>query len=380
MILVAPDSYKGTLTAAEAAAAIAEGFDLGWPGIECVVLPLGDGGEGTVSALAAAVGGVYRAADVSDPLGRPVEAAYCLLRDGTALLEMAAASGLILLRDGELDVFRASTFGTGQLLETARSCSRKLVLGIGGSATAEGGLGMARALGVRFLDERGDEVTRPAELERITDIDAGGLSPDWADVTLRVMCDVDNPLNGPWGAARVFGPQKGASPEQVRVLEAGLAHLGRLLEKFSGERVVDCPGAGAAGGLGAMLRGLLGAELLPGAEVALDVAGFDRVVEGGCELVVTGEGRLDRQTLSGKLPLAVSRRARKRAVPVVAIPGAVETGIEGTLRLEFDALIPVQSSEAEVDASRAADLLRATSARAAACLRVGRSVRGSEMH
>lgn len=377
MILVAPDSYKGTLTAAEGAAAIAGGFALGWPEMRCVTLPLGDGGDGTVSALMAGVGGVLHSAVVTDPLGRPIEAEYGLLRDGTALLEMAAASGLTLLRGEELDVFRASTCGTGQLLDAARRRSSALVLGIGGSATVDGGLGMARALGVRFLDARGGEVTAPAQLESVTCIDVGGLPGDWAGVSLRVMCDVNNPLVGPGGAAGVFGPQKGASPEQVRMLERGLANLGRVLEEFRGEEVADCPGAGAAGGLGAMLRGLLGAELLPGAEVALDLVGFDRMLERGCDLVVTGEGRLDRQTLSGKLPLAVSRRARRRGVPTIAIPGILEAGVEEILRGEFDAVIPVQPLEGgEIDAALAAPLLRLVSARIAACLRVGWSLKG----
>ncbi len=377
MILVAPDSYKGTLTAAEAAVAIVEGFGLGWPTLECVALPLGDGGDGTLAALMSAVGGVAQSVGVNDPLGRPIEATYCILEDGTALLEMAAASGLTLLRGEELDVLRASTWGTGQLLDAARRRSSTLALGIGGSATVDGGLGMARALGVRFLDAQGAEVTGPAHMENIIDIDTAGLSPGWAGVTLRVMCDVDNPLNGPRGAARVFGPQKGASTEEVRVLQRGLANLGQRLEQFRGESLVDEPGAGAAGGLGAMLRGLLGADLLPGAEVALDLVGFDRMLEPDCDLVVTGEGRLDRQTLSGKLPLAVSRRARRRAVPTVALPGSLEVEAEEALRAEFDALVPVQPPEGnDVDVTPPHLLLRLTAARVAACLRVGLSMRG----
>lgn len=380
MILVAPDSYKGTLTAAEAAAAIVEGFRLNWPELECVALPLGDGGDGTLAALMAAVGGVEHAVGVNDPLGRPIEATYCILEDGTAILEMATASGLTLLRGEELDVLRASTCGTGQLLDAARKRSGTLALGIGGSATVDGGLGMARALGVRFLDARGDEVTGAVHMENISHIDASGLSPDWGEVRLRVMCDVDNPLNGPRGAARVFGPQKGASIEEVWLLQRGLANLGQRLEQFCGEPVADEPGAGAAGGLGAMLRGVLGADLLPGAEVALDLVGFDRMLEQDCDLVVTGEGRLDHQTLSGKLPLAVSRRARKRGVPTVAIPGSLEVEAEGALRGEFDALVPVQPPQGNDAAVLAPScLLRLTAARVAACLRVGRSMKGSGM-
>lgn len=372
MVLFAPDSYKGTLTSEEAARAMAEGFREAWPEAECLLLPLGDGGEGTADALMAVIGGRRQCIDAADPLGRTVRAGFVMLNDGTAILEMAAASGLTLLTDEEKDPLRATTAGTGQLLMAARERTRELILGIGGSATVDGGLGMARILGARFLDARGGEITMPGDLHRLVCIDAGAVERDWQGVRLRVMCDVDNPLTGCLGAARVFGPQKGATPRDVELLDRGLNRVGSVLEDMTGERIVDVPGAGAAGGLGAMLRGLLGAELLPGAGLAMNIAGFDDHTEEGIDLVVTGEGRMDAQTLNGKLPLAVSRRARRAGVPVVALPGSLDSDAESSLMDEFDAIVPVVSVNGPgIPTGDPFELLRRLCMRVAYCLRTG---------
>ncbi len=372
MVLFAPDSYKGTLTSEEAARAMARGFETAWPEAQCLLLPLGDGGEGTAEALRTAVGGRWHGVDVADPLGRRIRAGFVTLEGGTAVLEMAAASGLTLVTDEERNPLRATTAGTGHLLLAARERTEDLIIGIGGSATIDGGLGMARALGVRFWDCRGEEISTPGELHRLTRIDPGGVMGDWRGARLRVMCDVDNPLAGCRGAARVFGPQKGASPQEVRLLEGGLTRVGSLLDDMTGESVTDAPGAGAAGGLGAMLKALLGAELVPGAELALDITGFDRYLERGVDLVFTGEGRMDGQTLNGKLPLAVSRRARRSGIPVVALPGSLDPDAEVSLLEEINAVVPVVGgNDPEIPTGSPGELLGRLCMRVAHCLRTG---------
>lgn len=372
MVLFAPDSYKGTLTSEEAARAMVRGFGAAWPEAQLLILPLGDGGEGTAEALRTAVGGRWHRVDAEDPMGRTVRAGFVVLTSGTAVIEMAAASGLTLVNEEDRDPLRATTAGTGHLLLSARERTRDLILAIGGSATVDGGLGMARVLGARFLDSTGEEITTPGELHRLTRIDPGDVARDWQGIRLRVMCDVDNPLTGCRGAARVFGPQKGATPRQVQMLEGALRRLGSHLDDMAGEDISGASGAGAAGGLGAMLKGLLGAELLPGAELALDITGFDRYLRGGVDLVVTGEGRMDGQTLNGKLPLAVSRRARRAAVPVVALPGSLDPDAELSLLEEFDAVVPVDSAaDPGGSAGDPGELLSKLCMRVACCLRIG---------
>jgi len=371
--LIAPDSYKGTLTAVEAAQAIADGVRTGWPGKRWECLPLGDGGEGTVDALTAAVGGRNMKARVRDPRGREVVARYSILPDGEALMEMAEASGLTLLSSEELDPFRCDTYGTGQLLMAASGVTDRITLGIGGSGTVDGGIGMGRALGFRFFDRQGQEVTGPGpKMREITSIDASRAVLRAGQVRVRVMCDVDNPLCGSSGAAHVFGPQKGASPEGVHLLDAGLARLGRALEKFSGRSICDVPGSGAAGGLGAALMGLLGAVLVPGAERALDLVCFDRHLDRGVELVLTGEGCLDAQSLGGKLPVAVARRSRKKGIPAAALPGTVDEGGFPGLGAEFAFILPASCGKADPrDRTRAVHFLNAAAERAARCIRLG---------
>ncbi len=377
-IIVAPDSYKGTLTAAEAATAIEEGLRATWPRIDVEAVPLGDGGDGTVEALNAALDGRWFEAEVRDPLGAPVLARYGLLPDGTALVDMASASGLILVPENRRNPYCTSTYGTGQLLLAAGDRSHHVVMGIGGSATVDCGVGMARAMGARFLDAQGEEVRGgPGEFPRIREVDFGETARRWRrEVRLEIMSDVDNPLVGSRGAARVFGPQKGARPEDVPGLDRALSHLGELLSIEADRDVRKIPGAGAAGGMGAMLVAMLGARLLPGAELALDLVRFDERLP-GCDLVVTGEGRLDAQTLSGKLPLVVAQRARRWDVPVAVLPGSLEPGSQAQLAERFDYIEPCfEVGKCEGSPGR----VRARVALVAASSRLATRIRGGEAH
>ena len=335
-VLICPNAFKGGLTASEAARAMAEG--VGRAGAyEVVCLPLADGGDGTLETLVEATRGSLHSAVVQDPLGRPVTAAWGRLggvQSDTAVIEMAQASGLRLLHLEERDPLHASTFGTGQLMLCALQAGcRKLLVGIGGSATNDGGAGMAQALGFRLLDGEGKELPRGGSaLVRLARIERDGSRlPENLEVI--VACDVDNPLVGPEGAAAIYGPQKGATQAQVLELDAALAHYAEVLRETFGRSVAEAPGAGAAGGLGAGLLAFCMARLQPGTEMALEATGFDALLA-DCDLVLTGEGRIDGQTARGKVIAGVARRARAAGVPVVALAGSVAEGAEAQLRLE----------------------------------------------
>lgn len=324
-VVVAPDKLRGSLSAREAADAIARGVLAAIPDARVVRVPVADGGEGTAETLADATGGRMVPVETLDALGRPVKAAYALLGDAsTAVVEMAAASGLALLGPEERRPLSASTLGTGELIRAALDAgARKIIVGIGGSATTDGGTGMARALGARFLDCEGEELSPGGgELGRLARIDVSKLDDRLAAVDVWVASDVDNPLVGEQGAARVYGPQKGATPDDVDLLDSALGHYAKIVERDLGVAVEEIPGAGAAGGLGAGLIAFLGAALRPGVDLVLDVVGFDRAVE-GADLVFTAEGRLDGQTARGKGPAGVARRAAELGVPVVALAGQV---------------------------------------------------------
>jgi glycerate kinase len=318
-VLVAPDKFKGTLTAAEAAEAIARGLKAA--GADADLAPVADGGEGTLDALVAACGGSVMGVIARGPLGIPVRAHLGRLEDGTGVVELSQASGLRLVSGSERDPLRATTYGTGELIKGALARKpSKIIVAIGGSATVDGGTGLARALGVRFLDGSGREVEPGgAYLERIAKIDTTGLDARFHATPVVVAADVLAPLVGADGAARVYGPQKGATPQMVASLERGLENLGKRIETDLGVRVLDAPGAGAAGGAGAMLLGL-GASLRPGAEVVLDAMDFDARVR-RADLVVTGEGKLDETTMTGKAPSAVARAAAAAGVPCIAFAG-----------------------------------------------------------
>ena len=337
-VLICPDGFKDACTAADAAAAIAAGLRRADPAVEAVERPIADGGEGFARAFGEAAG--LRAADhaVEDPLGRPVRGRFWVGPVGgvrTATLDLAEASGLERLSPEERNPFRTSTRGTGRLLAAALDAgAQEVVLGIGGSATHDGATGAAAALGVGLLDAGGDRIDRPtgADLPRIRGIDLGGRHPGLAAARLRVACDVDNPMTGPRGAAFVYARQKGAADADLATLDAGLLNLEQAFRDNLGVSVDAIPGAGAAGGFGGGAVAMLGAELIPGAELLLDAIGFDALLA-DADLVVTGEGCLDGQTGSGKAVAAVARRAAAAGVPVVALAGRVEAEDPGALGL-----------------------------------------------
>ena len=328
-VLVAPQELKGTLTAVEAAAAIADALRAAFPKWELDVLPMADGGPGTVAALVAAGRGERRVATVLDPLLRPVEAEWGVLPDGTAVVEWAAASGLWRLRRDELDPRRASSYGTGQLLGLALDAGcRHVVFGLGGSGTNDGGAGCFQALGFRLLDAAGNDLPAGgAALARLDRIDASGAHPAIATTRFLGATDVSNPLCGPEGASATYGPQKGADPATVAELDAAIAHLADVIERDLGRDVRLVPGAGAAGGGAGAAVAFLGAELRPGAETVAAAAGLEaRIAD--ADLVITAEGRLDGQTGFGKGPLHVARVARAAGRPVACIAGTVGAGHE----------------------------------------------------
>ncbi|WP_432697826.1 glycerate kinase [Marinobacterium sp. YM272] len=323
-VVIAPDSFKESLSAAEVAAALAEGWRLALPDTEVVELPLADGGEGTTQALVSATGGSLEHKEVSGPLGKPVNGFWGRLGGKRAVIECAAASGLDLLSRGERDPWRATTRGTGELiLEALDAGMTEIIIGLGGSATNDGGAGMLQALGVRLRDENGDDIAPGAEgLESLASIDLSGLDKRLRGVSFQVACDVDNPLTGEQGASAVFGPQKGADAALVKRMDACLARYGEAITHCIGEKVDTIPGAGAAGGLGAAFLAFLNASLKPGIEIMLDAVDIDSHLEGAA-LVITGEGRIDSQTERGKTPVGVARRARMHSIPCIAVGGAV---------------------------------------------------------
>jgi glycerate kinase len=339
-VCVAPDSFKGTMTALQAAVRIERGLRKAWPAIRVRKVPMADGGEGTVAAIVDATGGQRLHGTVSDPLGRPVRAVFGLTGDGrTAVIEMAEASGLVRLEPAERNPLETSTFGTGELIRKALDRgARRILIGIGGSATNDGGCGMARALGVRFLDSRGRELgDGGGALAKLARIDASGLDPRLKRAAINVACDVENPLCGPRGASRVYGPQKGATPAMVRTLDASLRRLARVVQRDMGIDILNLPGAGAAGGLGAGLVAFAGGSLRRGVDMVIDCVQLEQQMR-GCGLVITGEGRIDGQTVYGKTPAGVARVARKLKIPVVAICGMQGEGVAAVHGIGIDAV------------------------------------------
>ncbi|MDR2882991.1 MAG: glycerate kinase [Alistipes sp.] len=340
-IVIASDSFKGSLTSALVAESVERGVRAVFPECDVRRMYVADGGEGTVEALVDSTGGDRVRCTVSDPLRRPVEAIYGVFGDGKAVMEMAAASGLALLTPAERNPMKTSTRGTGEMIRHAldRGC-RTLLVGIGGSATNDAGTGMLQALGFRFFDDAGCELGSGGEiLGRIAAIDAAGVPAEIFEASYTVACDVTAPFSGPAGAAHVFASQKGASPEMVAKLDAGLAHFAEVIKKFNGADIRDLPGAGAAGGLGGGFSALLGAWLVSGIEMVLDAIGF-RAAIADADLIITGEGKLDAQTAMGKAPRGVLDAAREAGVPVVAIGGAVE-GADELNRQGFAAVFPI---------------------------------------
>jgi glycerate kinase len=376
-VVVAPDSYKGSLTALAVAEAIERGVRAVFPDAEILKIPIADGGEGTVEALVVATGGRAVETEVHGPLGEPLRARWGVLgAGGGAVIEMAAASGLPLVPAGRRDPRVTTTRGTGELIRAALDAGlRRIVVGIGGSATNDGGTGMARALGARFLDADGRELPEGgAALARLARIDIDGLDPRLAQSEILVACDVDNPLTGPRGASSVYGPQKGATPGMVRELDAALVRYGDIARAATGRDIAAVPGAGAAGGLGAGLLYFTPARLRPGVEIVLETTGFaDRVRD--ADLVITGEGRTDFQTAMGKAPVGVAAAAKRHKVPVICLSGGLGDGADDVLAKGIDALASTIPAPMTLDEAiaRGATLVEEAATRACRLIKVGRS-------
>ncbi|EQC00566.1 glycerate kinase [Photorhabdus temperata] len=324
-IVIAPDSFKESLGALQVAEAIEQGFREIYPRAEYIKLPMADGGEGTVESMVAATDGQIIHLSVTGPLNQPVDSFFGVLGDGkTAVIEMAAASGLHLVSMEKRNPLITTTYGTGELMLAALDKGvSKIILGIGGSATNDGGAGMMQALGARLLDDCGEELRAGgAALSQLAEIDLSGLDSRLGQTEIIVACDVSNPLCGEFGASAVFGPQKGATPEMVKELDAALRHYGEKIEFLTKVKVIDVPGTGAAGGMGASLLGWLKAKLKPGIDIVISTLELEKVVQ-GADLVITGEGRMDSQTVYGKTPIGVARVAKKYAIPTIALVGGM---------------------------------------------------------
>lgn len=411
-ILIAPDSFKGCLSASDAAKAVADGVKRIFPQADIVLAPIADGGEGTVEALVLATGGRFMKTLVQGPLGKPVEAQWGILGDiaaesaagggKTAVIEMAAASGLPLL-DPALyegkdvrDPLRASTYGTGELLKAALDLGvSKVVMGIGGSATNDGGSGFAKALGVRFLDAAGQELPPGgAALANLKSVDLSGLDPRLRTLEVLVACDVDNPLCGPKGASAVYGPQKGATPEMVAQLDAALANFAEVCTAATGKNAALQPGAGAAGGLGAGLLFFTNAKLLSGARLIMDTMQLPQLLR-GVDLVITGEGSTNFQTVFGKAPIAVAKLSKENGaksdstqadncpvafinnIPVICISGGLGEGADDVYAHGIDAMLSAVSAPMTLESclSNGREFLADASERACRLINVGRSLK-----
>ncbi len=327
--VLAPDSFKGTLSSREICAILKEEILRAKPRAEVISIPVADGGEGTVDCFREACHGTEVVVPVQGPYGETIQAAYLQLDHRQAVVEMASCAGLPLVGERK-NPCETSTYGVGQLIRHAvEAGNTRVLLGLGGSCTNDGGCGCAAALGVRFLDAGGQPfVPRGRDLDRIASIDRSEADELLRNVELTAMCDIDNPLFGPAGAAYVFGPQKGADPPMVEELDRQLRALDQAIQRELGLAVAEIPGSGAAGGFGAGTMAFLGAQLKPGIEAVLDLVEFDRLLS-DCSLVITGEGRLDSQSIRGKVISGVGRRARKQGVPVVAVVGGVSEEMEG---------------------------------------------------
>ncbi|MCS3838988.1 glycerate kinase [Pseudomonas sp. JAI111] len=344
-IVIAPDSFKDSLSAQGVADAIALGLAEVWPDAQLIKCPMADGGEGTVESILAACEGQLRRSTVRGPLGVAVDAAWGWLpQSHTAIIEMAEASGLQLVAPGKRDACTSSTFGTGELIRAAMDAgAQRVILAIGGSATNDGGAGAMQALGVKLLDAQGQTLAPGGlALAQLAHIDLSEIDPRLTKVRFDIAADVNNPLCGPHGASAIFGPQKGASPEQVQQLDAALGHFARLCAQALGKDVKDEPGSGAAGGLGFAAKAFLNAQFKAGVEVVAELVGLAEAVK-GADLVITGEGRFDAQTLRGKTPFGVARIAREQGVPVIVIAGTLGEGYQDLYEHGIDAAFALAS-------------------------------------
>jgi len=379
-IVIAPDSYKESLPACEVAQAIESGFREIFPDAQYVKVPVADGGEGTVEAMIAATHGTVKTSRVTGPLGEPVDAMWGISGDGlTAFIEMAAASGLALVPAAQRNPLLTTSRGTGELiLHALEQGAKSIIIGIGGSATNDGGAGMVQALGARLSDANGKELTAGGgSLISLNSIDIAGLDPRLAACSLRVACDVTNPLTGDLGASRVFGPQKGATDAMIVELDASLAHYAEVIKKSLHIDVLNVPGAGAAGGMGAALMAFLGAELGRGIEIVTQALNLEEHIH-DCSLVLTGEGRIDSQSIHGKVPVGVASVAKKYHKPVIGIAGCLTTDVGVVHQHGIDAVFSVLTQIGTLDeAFRGAfDNIQRASRNVAATLKMGMRLEG----
>jgi glycerate kinase len=350
-ILAAPDSFKGSLTALEVSENIKIGIKNFDQNINVDLLPMADGGEGTVQSLVDATDGEIIRKEVTGPLGEKVEAFYGILgNQNTAVIEMAAASGLPLIAPAKRNPLKTTTYGTGELIASALDHGvEKIIVGIGGSATNDAGVGMAQALGAEILDENGKQIAFGGEnLSKIKEINLESLDSRIKELEVLTACDVDNPLFGRNGAAYVYAPQKGADQYMVEKLDNNLRHFNEMIKKELGKNVNKIPGAGAAGGLGAGLVAFLGAELKAGVDIILDLINFERRLK-DVDLVITGEGMLDGQSIYGKTPVGVAKKAKEKDIPVIAVAGTLGFGVEKVLDHGIDAYFSIIDKPAELD-------------------------------
>ena len=352
-IILAPDSFKGNLTSMEVATALEEGIRRVLPRAKCVKIPMADGGEGTVQSLVDATGGRFIRKKVTGPLSTPVFARYGLLADKkTAVIEMAEASGLPLVRGKRKNPLRTTTFGTGELIiDAINHGADRIIIGIGGSATIDGGAGMAQAIGVRFMDKQGKTIGENGAggmLDRIASIDMNNLDTRIHKTRIIVACDVRNLLCGKSGAAYIFGPQKGATPAMIKKLDDNLLKFGKLIKRNLGKDIINKKGAGAAGGLGAGLMAFANAKLKSGVDIVIEANRLEQHIK-GADLVITGEGRVDLQTAFGKTPAGVARVAKKHRVPTVAIGGGITDDARGVFEHGIDGLASACARDMALD-------------------------------
>lgn len=381
-VVIAPQSFKGSISALDAARAMEEGVLRVVPDAGTVLVPVADGGDGTLETLVDATGGEIRSTTVTGPIGKPVAAEWGALGDGqTAVIEMARTSGLAMLSLAERDPLRATTYGLGEVLREALDAGfRSFIVGIGGSATNDGGAGMAQALGVRLLDETGKNLPwGGAALADLRSIDMSGLDERAIDARFSVACDVSNPLTGPEGASAVYGPQKGATPELVQQLDAALKNFAKVVERDTGTSIDAVRGSGAAGGLGGGMMAFLGGSLRAGVDIVLDHVGLDGKLE-GADLVITGEGRIDFQTVYNKAPIGVARRAKRRGIPVLAVCGSLGKGFEDVHAEGIDAAVSILTAPMTLDeaSARAGELIADAVAEVMRSMKAGSTVFGQD--
>ena len=379
-VVIAPQSFKGSISALDAAKAMEEGVRRVVSDIDSVLVPVADGGDGTLETLVEATNGEIRSATVTGPIGKPVMAEWGALGDGeTAMIEMARTSGLALLSLDERDPLRATTFGLGEVIREALDAGfRSFIVGIGGSATNDAGAGMAQALGVRLLNEEGTDLPLGgAALADLRKIDTSGLDNRATEAQFSVACDVSNPLTGPEGASAVYGPQKGATPELVEQLDAALKNFAGVVERDIGTSINDVPGSGAAGGLGGGMMAFLDGSLRAGVDIVLDQVDLDDKLE-GADLVITGEGQLDFQTVYSKAPIGVAWRARERGIPVVAVSGSLGQGFEDVHAEGIDAVASIVCAPMSLEeaSTRGGELIADAVAEAIRFMKVGSRVFG----